>query len=147
MSLKDELVVPAVSKFTRGQWVLAGLIMGFFLGFVDTIFIATLLGYLGLSVGSWFGVPTTFTGFFFTGIIAGRLAPPDIVWEPPAGVLICVLLMMLGLVGLKGHGVLFLFHFGVVPAIAVAVCYAGVWTARKKMRQPGAAQPTNKPAG
>ena len=112
MSLTDELVEPAVEKFSRSQWVLAGLILGVFLGFVDTLFIATLLGYLELTLPMWFGVPTTFTGFFFTGMIAGRLAPAEIVWEPPSGVLICVILMMLGLVGLKGHGVLlFLFHF------------------------------------
>jgi hypothetical protein len=148
MSLTDELVEPAVGKFSRYQWILAGLILGIFLGFVDTLFIATLLGYLGIKMPLWFGVPTTFTGFFFSGMIAGRLAPPDIIWEPPAGVLICVLLMMLGMWGLKGHGVLlFLLNFAVIPAIAVAVCYAGVRLARKKKSQPTPPEPTNNLAG
>ncbi len=105
------------------------------------------MGWLGLKLPHWFGVPTTFTGFFFTGMIAGRLAPPEIVWEPPAGVLICILLMMLSMWGLKGHGVLFLYYFGVVPAIAVAVCYAGVWMARKKNGQAATAQQTNNLGG
>jgi hypothetical protein len=145
MSLKDELVEPAVDKFSRRQWILAGLILGFFLGFVDTLLIAALLGYLGLNMPLWFGVPTTFTGYFFTGMIAGRLAPPDIVWEPPSGVLICVLLMMLGMMGLRGHGVWFLFYFGVIPAVAVAVCYLGLMLARKKKGQATVPQPTNNP--
>jgi hypothetical protein len=147
MSLTDELVEPAVSKFSRYQWVLSGLILGFFLGFVDTLLIATLLGYLGLKLPLWFGVPTTFTGYFFAGIIAGRLAPPDILWEPPAGVLICVLLMMLGMMGLRGHGVWFLFYFGVIPAVAVAVCYLGVRIARKKNSPVAEQQPTNNAVG
>jgi hypothetical protein len=148
MSLTDELVEPAIGKFTRYQWILAGLVMALFFGFVDTLFIATILGYLGIPVGSWFGVPTTFSGFFVTGAITGRLAPPTIVWEPPSGVLIFVLLMMLGMVGLRGHGFFsFLFYFVVVPAIAVSVCYAGVWVARKERGKPAAPAATNNPAG
>ncbi|HMK34233.1 MAG TPA: hypothetical protein VK463_04130 [Desulfomonilaceae bacterium] len=133
MGLTDEYVQPALSNFSRVQWVVAGLVAGFFLAFADTLFIAAILGYLGLHVPLWFGVPTTFTGYFFTGMILGKFAPPGIVWEPPSGVLICVLLMMLGLVGLKGQGVLlFLFHFVLIPAVAVSICYLGMRVARRK---------------
>jgi hypothetical protein len=134
MSLTEELLEPAIGRFSRMQWVLAGLVLGFFLGFVDTLFIAAALGYFGLHLPLWFGVPTTFTGYFFTGMILGRFAPRHVVWEPSWGILICVILMMMGLVGLKGHGaLLFLFHFVVIPAVAVGVSYLGLWLARRKM--------------
>lgn len=134
MALTDELLEPAVGKFSRIQWVLAGLVLGFFLGFVDTLFIAALLGYLGLQLPMWFGLPTTFTGYFFTGLILGRFAPQRVVWEPSSGILACVILMMLGLVGLRGQGLMsFLFYFGLIPAVAVAVSYLGLRLARRKM--------------
>jgi hypothetical protein len=147
MSLTEELVKPAADKFSRYQWVLAGLVAGIFLAFVDTLFIATVLGHLGVQLGKWFGVPTTFMGYFFTGMLAGRFAPPDIVWEPPAGVLICVLLMMLHQVGLRGHGALFLVYFVLVPAIAVAVCYVGLRFARRNKNKSTAPAVMNNPAG
>ena len=107
--------------------------MGFFLGFVDTLVIAAILGYLGLTVPAYFGVPTTFTGYFFTGMIVGNLAPPEIEWECPAGIVVCVVLLMLGLVGLRGQGILlFILHYLIIPAIAVGVCYLGLRYARKK---------------
>lgn len=133
MSLAEELVTPVISRMSRLQWVGGSVVLGFFLGFVDTLLIAALLGYMGLQVPAYFGVPTTFTGYFFTGAIIGKLAPAYIQWEAPVGILICVFLLMLGLVGLSGQGVLsFLLHFVIVPAIAVGICYLGLRVSRKK---------------
>lgn len=135
MKLIDEYFEPVVRPFTRIQWGLAGLVVGFFLGFVDTLFIAAVLGYLGVTVPAWFGVPTTFTGYFFTGLVLGGLAPKKIVWEPCAGIFVCVVLMMAGMVGFRGHGpALFLFHFVVIPAGAVAVSYLGLMVGREGLR-------------
>jgi len=141
MGLADEFVKPAASRMSRLQWVVAGLVLGFFLGFVDTLLIAAALGYLGLQVPSYFGVPTTFTGYFFSGVILGRLAPRHILWEPPIGILVCVWLFMLGFEGLRGHGaLLFLSYFVLIPAVAVAVSYLGMRVGRKDLpgRLPGA---------
>lgn len=133
MSLTEELVAPVVGRFTRMQWVGASIVMGFFLGFVDTLTIAAILGYLDLTAPAFIGVPTTCTGYFFSGMIVGKLAPSEIVWEAPAGILVCVILLMLGLEGLRGQGVLlFLLHYVVIPGIAVGVCYLGLRVARRK---------------
>ncbi len=133
MSLTEELVTPVISRMTRLQWVGGSIVLGFFLGFVDTLLIAALLGYMGLQVPAYFGIPTTFTGYFFTGMISGKLAPSYIQWEVPAGIAVCVLLLMLGFVGFSGHGVLsFMLHFIIVPAIAVGICYLGLRLSRKK---------------
>jgi hypothetical protein len=134
MGFTDEFVRPATSRFTRLQWLAAGLLLGFFLGFVDTVIIAALLGFLGLKVSVWFGIPTTFSGYFFTGMILGALAPEDVVWEPVIGVFIIIEIMMTGLVGLKGHGIFFFFHFVIVPVIAAGVCYGGLLLSRRKTR-------------
>ena len=134
MALTDEYVKPAALRLSRLQWVLAGLILGFFLGFVDTLLIAALLGYLGLQVPAYFGVPTTFIGYFFSGIIIGRFTPRHILWEPPIGILLCVWLFMMGFEGLSGHGVLlFLSYFALVPAIAVGISYLGMRVGRKDL--------------
>jgi hypothetical protein len=103
---------------------------------VDTLIIAALLGFLGAKLPAYIGVPTTFTGYFFTGMIIGKLAPAEIEWEAPAGIIVCVFVLMLGLVGLRGHSILmFLLNYFIIPGVAVAVCYLGVWVARKKMKQ------------
>ncbi|MBI4963724.1 MAG: hypothetical protein HY913_10660 [Desulfomonile tiedjei] len=134
MALTEEYLKPAASRLSRLQWVLAGLILGFFLGFVDTLLIAAVLGSVGAKVPAYFGVPTTFIGYFFSGVILGRFAPRNILWEPPIGVLGCVWLFMLGFVGLSGHGVLlFLFYFAVVPSIAVGASYLGMRVGRKDL--------------
>ena len=134
MALTDEYVKPAVSRMSRLQWVFAGLVLGFFLGFVDTLLIAAILGHLGLKVPAYFGVPTTFTGYFFSGVIVGRIAPRHILWESPIGVLVCVWLFMLGFEGLRGHGtLLFLCYFVLIPGIAVAVSYLGIRVGRKDL--------------
>jgi|GEM_PF-1896908 len=135
MNLINEYFGPAVRPFTRVQWAVAGLIVGVFLGFVDTLFLAAFMGYLGITVPAWFGVPTTFTGYFVSGIILGRLAPKNILWEPCAGIFVCVVLMMGGLVGFRGHGfLLFLLHFVVIPGGAVAVSYLGILVGREGFR-------------
>lgn len=132
MNVINEYFGPAVRPFTRIQWVVAGLIVGVFLGFVDTLFLAALMGYLGITVPAWVGVPTTFTGYLVSGIILGRLAPKSILWEPCAGICICVILMMAGLVGFRGHGfLLFLVHFVIIPGAAVVVSYVGIVAGRE----------------
>jgi hypothetical protein len=132
MNLINEYFEPVVRPFTRVQWAVAGLIVGVFLGFVDTLFLAALMGYAGITVPAWFGVPTTFTGYFVSGIILGRLAPKNIAWEPCAGIFVCVILMMAGLVGFRGHGfLLFLFHFVVLPGAAAMVSYLGILVGRE----------------
>ena len=83
MGITDEHVKPIVGRFSRFQWVATSVVFGFFFGFVDTLLIACVLGWLGLQVPAVFGVPTTFTGYFFTGWILSDLAPPEIVWELP----------------------------------------------------------------
>jgi hypothetical protein len=133
MSLVDDLVKPAIGSFTRLQWLLAGTILGFFFGFVDTLLIAALLGGLGLQVPAVVGLPTTFTGYFFAGMVLGGFAPRSIEWEPPLGVLICVELMMAGYWGLSGHGGWFIVYFILMPAIAVGVSYLGLTLARKRL--------------
>jgi hypothetical protein len=134
MALTDEFIKPVASRMSRLQWVFAGLMLGFFMGFVDTLLIAAILGHLGLKVPAYFGVPTTFTGYFFSGAIVGRLAPRHILWEPPTGILICVWLFMLGFEGLRGHGVLlFLCYFALIPGIAVSVSYLGIRVGRKDL--------------
>ncbi len=142
MSLTDELVTPVAGRMTRLQWVGGSIVLGFFLGFVDTLMIAAMLGYLGVKLPALFGIPTTFTGYFFTGMIVGKLAPPEIEWEAPMGIIICVVLLMMGLVGLRDQGVLlFLFHYFIIPGVAVGVCYLGLRVARKKSKartEPGA---------
>ncbi len=130
--LINDIVNPAVSGFTRLQWVAAGLILGFFLGFVDTLLIAAILGALRIQLPAYFGIPTTFTGYFFAGMILGSYAPRSIEWEPAIGVLIVVELMMWGFMGLTGHGFLFIVYFILIPAAATAICYLGLWFARRK---------------
>ena len=52
------------------------------------------------------------------------------------GILVCALLLVLGLFGLRGHGVIaFIFNFVLIPAIAVGVCYLGVLAARGQLRK------------
>ncbi|MBI5251701.1 MAG: hypothetical protein HY912_19585 [Desulfomonile tiedjei] len=117
------------------QWVGGSIVLGFFLGFVDTLMIAAVLGHLGLKLPAYFGVPTTFTGYFFTGMIVGKLAPPEIEWECPIGIVACVVLLMLGLVGMREQGVLlFILHYLLIPGVAVGVCYLGLRVARRKTK-------------
>ncbi len=137
MGITEEHVRPLTDRFSRGQWIVAGVILGFFLGFVDTLLIAALLGYVGLTVPAYVGVPTTFTGYFFTGMITGKLAPPRVEWEPPAGVLVCVFLFMLGFTGVSGQGVwLILLHYVLIPAVAVGICYVGLRAGRGDLAWP-----------
>jgi hypothetical protein len=133
MGITDEHVKPVVGRFSRFQWVAASVVFGFFLGFVDTLLIACVLGWLGLQVPAYFGVPTTFTGYFFTGWILGDLAPSEIVWELPAGILVCVLLLMWGVAGSQGLSLPYLFlNYVCIPSIAVTVCYLGLRVGRKR---------------
>ena len=61
--------------------------------------------------------------------------PREILWEVPVGILICVLLLMLGVVGLKGLGALaFFFNYVIVPAAAVIVSYVGVKVGRGELQ-------------
>jgi hypothetical protein len=132
----DQLVKPATQGFTRWRWLGASIIFGFFLGFVDTLLIAALLGTVGIKVPAYVGFPTTFSGYFFAGMIVATFAPPTVLWEIPAGILVCALALVMGLVGIKGHGVLsFILHFLVIPALAVGVCYGGVLVARRPPRK------------
>jgi len=140
MGITDEHVKPVVGRFSKLQWVATSIVFGFFFGFVDTLFIACVIGYLGLQVPAYFGIPTTFTGYFFTGLILGNLAPSEIVWELPAGILVCVLLLMWGMTGLQGVSIPQLFlNYVCIPGVAVAICYLGLRVGRsraeKKRRQ------------
>lgn len=134
MSLAEEHFKPYLGNMTALQWFGASVVMGIFCGFVDTLLIACVLGYLGIKVPAWFGVPTTFTGFFLAGWIIARLAPREISWEPPAGILVCVLLLMLGLWPPDLSGVtsflLTIFNYVLVPAIAMGICYLGMYVGR-----------------
>lgn len=122
----QELVKPVADRLTRLQWIGASIVTGFFLGFVDTLMFACILGYLGLKLPAYFGVPTTFSGYFVAGYLLSRFAPREIVWEIPAGILICSLLFMAGFVGFSGQSALLLFlHFVVLPAVAAGICFLG----------------------
>jgi hypothetical protein len=144
MDLIKELVKPVVVTYSRGRWFGASIVVGFFLGFLDTLMLAALMGYMGITVPAYFGVPTTLTGYFLSGMILGGLAPLKIVWEIPCGILVCALLMVLGLFGLRGHGVLaFMFNFGLIPAIAVGVCYLGVLMARGQLKKKSTVDKSN----
>lgn len=134
MSLAEEHFKPYLGTMTSLQWFGASIVMGIFFGFVDTLFIACVLGYLGLQVPAWFGVPTTFTGFFLSGWMVGRFGPKGVSWEPPAGILVCVLALMLGLSRPELNGVTAtlrtLFNYVLVPAFAVGVCYLGMYVGK-----------------
>ena len=135
MGLTDEHVGPIAAKLSRLQWVAAAAVVGFFLGFLDTLIFAALLGHLGLRVPAYFGLPTTFIGYFMSGLVVGKMAPAHIFWEPLCGILACVLLFMWGMAGLKGHGVLlFIFNFILIPACAIGVSYLGLRIARRPLR-------------
>ncbi len=122
-------------RFTRLQWVGASIVLGFFLGFVDTLMIGALLGNSISRCRLMSGSPPPVQGIFFSGMIVGKLAPREIVWEAPAGIFVCVILLMLGLEGLRGQGVLwFLFHYVIIPGVAVGVCHLGLWVARRKSK-------------
>lgn len=128
----EDVFRPLSERLTKLQWLLASIVIGFFLGFVSTLLIACVIGYLGLQVPAYFGVPTTFTGYFLTGYLLSQLAPAEVDWEIPTGILVCALVFMLGHVGLSGHGVfLFLIYFLLLPAIAVGVCYLGMTLGRE----------------
>jgi hypothetical protein len=133
MGITDEHVKPIVGRFSRFQWVAASVVFGFFLGFVDTLLIACVLGYLGLQVPAYVGVPTTFTGYFFTGWILGDLAPSEIMWEIPAGILVCVLFLMWGLMGSQALSWPYMFlNYICIPGVAVGICYLGLRVGRKR---------------
>jgi hypothetical protein len=128
----DDVFRPLSERLTKLQWLVAGIVIGFFLGFVSTLLIACVIGYLGLQVPAYFGIPTTFFGYFLTGYFLSQLARPEVDWEIPTGILVCAVVFMLGHVGLKGHGViLFLVYFLLLPAIAVGVCYLGIILGRE----------------
>jgi hypothetical protein len=141
MSLREEHLEPIYTKFSRLQWVGTAVVIGFFLGFVDTLFIAAILGYMGLKMPLFFGIPTTFTGYFFTGMLLGSMAPKEIVYEPPIGIVICVIFFMWGLYGFSGHGVFwFIFNFIIIPALGFGICYLGIMLARRKLQNKTAAE-------
>ena len=122
-------------RMTRLQWLGVSTLMGMFLGFVDTLTVACVLGYLGVEVPAYVGVPTTFSGYFFTGVLVGRLAPPTIGWEAPGGILICVLAFMMGFAGFSGQGpFLLVLHYGVLPSAAVGACYVGLKVGRQGLK-------------
>jgi hypothetical protein len=123
----QEQLEPFVNRMVPWHWVVAAIPVGIFLGFIDTLAIATVLGYLRISLPGWVGIPTTFTGFLCTGWLAGRMAPRSIVWQPPFGIFLCTVLVMLGYMGLRGLGALNLFfHYLIIPGLAAAICYAGL---------------------
>ena len=133
MGITDEHVKPIASRLSRLQWVAASAVLGFFLGFVDTLLIACVLGYLGLRVPAYFGVPTSFVGYFCTGLVVGNLAGPEIVWEVAAGILLCVLLLIWGLAGTHGLSVPYLLlNYVCVPGIAIGTCYLGLRVGRTR---------------
>jgi hypothetical protein len=137
MGITEEHVRPVTNQFSRTQWIGTGLIMGIFLGFVDTLLIAALLGYLKVTVPAYVGVPTTCTGYFFSGLIIGKLAPPWVEWEPPVGIFICATLFMMGFAGFRGEGIGLLFlHYVLIPGIAMGISYVGLRSGRGDLQWP-----------
>lgn len=134
MSLAEEQLKPYLGKMTSLQWLGASIVLGIFFGFVDTLFIAFVLGTLKIQVPAWFGVPTTFTGFFLAGWIVARFGPRGISWQPPAGILVCVLLLMQGISrpepGEVTSSLLIFFNYVIVPVIAMAICGLGMYVGR-----------------
>lgn len=134
MNLIDEYFRPAAANFLPWHWVLTSMVVGFFLGFVDTIFIGAIMGYAGVRMPAYFGVPTTFSGYFLTGMMLGRIAPPTIFYHIPLGIILCSLLFMWGMAGPAGQGGLaFISNFVLIPAVAGGVCYLGVRLARRSL--------------
>jgi hypothetical protein len=132
MDLIEEQVKPAAHGLASWQWVGVSLVVGIFFGFLDTLMIGAVIGHLGFQVPAYFGVPTTCTGYFLAGVALGRIAPAAILWQIPAGIVVCAVLVMVGLAGLSGHGVFwFLVNFLVIPALAAGACYGGVWFVRR----------------
>ncbi len=130
MSLAREIITPAIGKFGKLQWFVTGMVLGFFLGFMDTLLIAMILGYLHIQVPAYMGIPTTFVGYFFAGVFTGRFAPKEIDWEPALGVVVTTIFMMWTMMGFQGHGTSFFLYFVVIPALAGLVAFFGYWLAR-----------------
>ncbi len=128
----QELVKPFADRLTKLQWIAASIVTGFFFGFVDTLIFAAVIGTFRVELPASFGVPTTFSGYFFAGYLLSRFAPREIEWEIPTGILICSLLFIFGFVGFSGQGaLLLLFHYVVLPAIAVGISYVGLVLGRE----------------
>jgi hypothetical protein len=128
----EQDVKEAGEGLNRLHWLGASCLAGFFFGFVDTLATACVLGYVSIQVPAQVGIPTTFSGFFFTGVLVGKLAPARIKWEVPLGILICVLLFMAGFAGFGGQGTLLLLvHYVILPAVAVGLSYAGLEIGRR----------------
>lgn len=131
----EEDIREAGERMTRLQWLGASVLLGLFLGFVDTLTVACVLGYLKIQVPAFVGLPTTFSGYFFAGFFVGKLAPLRIKWEAPAGSLICVLAFMAGYAGFRGQGPFQLvIHYGILPAAAVGICYVGLEAGRRGIK-------------
>jgi len=131
MNFADEYVKPHTNQLSTLQWVGAGLVLGLFFGFVDTLLIAAALGTVGITVSAYFGVPTTLTGYFFAGLLLGKWAPKHVEKGPIVGIVLFVWLFMWGFVGLRGHGALgFLGYFLLIPAVAAGLCYVGLHLGR-----------------
>jgi hypothetical protein len=134
MSLVEEELKPVLSRMPSYQWVGLSIVLGIFFAFLDLLMIAAVLGYLHLQPPAWCAVPITFTGFFFAGWSVGRFGPSYVVWEPPVGILVCILLLLMGLARPEMTGawavfVLFL-NWVVVPLVAMTVCYGGLRVGR-----------------
>lgn len=127
-----ELVRPVSERLTKMQWLGVSIVIGFFLGFFATLIIAALIGYVLSGLPSYFGIPTTFIGYFLAGYVLSAIAPKEIVWEIPTGILVCSLVFLAGFVGFTGQGALMLLvTYVLLPAIAVGVCYLGLILGRE----------------
>lgn len=136
MDFLEEHVRPVAERFSRWRWFGVSIVVGFFLGFIDTLMLAAVMGSLGIVVPAYVGVPTTLTGYFFAGMALARFAPVQILWEIPAGILTCSFLLVWGLFGLHGHSIgAFIFNFVFIPGIAMGVCYLGVLAGRGKLKE------------
>lgn len=130
MTLTDESIRPIVLKLSRWQWVVTTIVLGMFLAFVSALLIGALIGIVGIKLPWYFGVIAALIGLFVTGYLLGRFAPPQFLWEFPAGTVLFAILFMFMLS--KGVGVLaFLAKYLLVPALAGAAGYWGVIVARK----------------
>jgi len=133
--LIEEHIKPVTEQMTDLQWIVGTMALGVFFGFLDTLLIACVLGYLKLQVPAYFGIPTTFSGYFFAGVVIGRLAPARITWQASVGILICALVFMFGYGagGDQGSG-LMIVQYGLLPAVSVALFCLGKKAARRNSR-------------
>ena len=52
MNLPEQIIKPIIGRIAGTQWIVAVIVLGLYLGFIDTLLVGAFLGYLGIKVGA-----------------------------------------------------------------------------------------------